>query len=255
LAIPAAASVGATQLVDGGVSAVKLAADAVTTTAILDDAVTTDKILDANVTAAKLASDAVTTAKILDANVTAAKLAADAVITAKILDANVTAAKLASDAVTTAKILDANVTAAKLASDAVTTAKILNANVTAAKLGGTTLSLRQAVGVTAAADPLLTGATLAAIRTSLGVKGYLEASVVYDPAPITTGSRAAIQTLACAGVTLGMPVRASFSLDLQGLSINAWVSAADTISFQFFNPTAGALDLGSGTVTVRAETL
>jgi hypothetical protein len=61
------------------------------------------KLVDGTVTAPKLASDSVTTAKITDANVTAAKLASDSVTTAKILDANVTTAKIADAAITQAK--------------------------------------------------------------------------------------------------------------------------------------------------------
>ena len=92
---------------------------------VLDDnSVVTSMIVDGNVTAGKLATDSVTTIKIVDANVTAAKLATDSVTTAKIVDSNVT----------TAKIADANVTAIKLAADSVTTVKILDANVTTPKL-------------------------------------------------------------------------------------------------------------------------
>lgn len=160
----AADAVTTTKILDGNVTAAKLATDAVTTAKIANDAVTTAKILDANVTtaklndlsvtAAKLAADAVETAKILnlavttaklnDLAVTDAKLAADAVTTAKILNLNVTtgkindlavtAGKIAADAVTTAKILDASVTAAKLASDAVATANIQDDAVTLAKI-------------------------------------------------------------------------------------------------------------------------
>lgn len=111
-------------LIDGSVTAAKLANDSVTTSKIANNAVTTVKILDANVT----------TAKIADLNVTTGKLAANAVTTAKITDANVTAAKLATDAVETDKIKDLNVTTGKLADSAVTTIKITDANVTPAKL-------------------------------------------------------------------------------------------------------------------------
>ena len=61
---------------------------------VLGNDIATGEIVDGAVTAAKIASDAVTTVKILNANVTAAKLATDAVETAKIKDANVTIAKL-----------------------------------------------------------------------------------------------------------------------------------------------------------------
>jgi hypothetical protein len=76
----------------------------------------TDDIVDGAVTALKLASNAVENAKILNGAVTAGKLAADAVETAKIKDLSVNSDKLAADAVETDKIDDGAVTAPKLAS-------------------------------------------------------------------------------------------------------------------------------------------
>ena len=45
----------------------------------------------------------------------------------------------------------------------------------------------------------------------------------------------------------------SFSLDLQGLSVSGSVSPADTVSVLFFNGTAVAIDLASGTLRVRMK--
>ena len=77
---------------------------------------TSDDIVDGAISALKLASNAVENTKILNGAVTATKLATDAVETAKIKDLNVTTGKLAADAVETAKIDDGAVTAPKLAS-------------------------------------------------------------------------------------------------------------------------------------------
>jgi hypothetical protein len=50
---------------------------------------------------------------------------------------------------------------------------------------------------------------------------------------------------------------ASFSLDLQGIQLTAWISAADAVTVRFQNGTGGTIDLGSGTinVTTRPATL
>lgn len=78
-------------------------------------------------------------------------------------------------------------------------------------------------------------------------------SATYDPPSLAAGAVATIQTATVTGAAIGDFVKASFSNDLQGVRINGWVSAADTVKFQFGNPTAGVLDLASGTVRLRVE--
>jgi hypothetical protein len=75
----------------------------------------------------------------------------------------------------------------------------------------------------------------------------------YEPPSLAAGAVSPIQTASVPGAVLGDFARASFSLDLQGVRLNAWVSAADTVTYQFHNPTAGTVDLASGTVRVRVE--
>ena len=60
-----------------------------------------------------------------------------------------------------------------------------------------------------------------------------------------------IQTLTVTGAAVGDYCLASFSVDLTGMTLLAWVSATNTVKFQFQNKTAGTLDLASGTVRVR----
>jgi hypothetical protein len=40
---------------------------------------------------------------------------------------------------------------------------------------------------------------------------------------------------------------------LQGITLTAWVSAADTVSARFQNETGGALDVASGTLRIRVR--
>ncbi|WP_372624649.1 DUF2793 domain-containing protein [Falsiroseomonas sp.] len=80
----------------------------------------------------------------------------------------------------------------------------------------------------------------------------LQASVIYDPPSLAAGE-AVITTVTVSGAALGDFARASFSLDLQGITLTAWLSAAGTVSVRFQNGTAGAVDLGSGMLRVRVE--
>lgn len=77
-------------------------------------------------------------------------------------------------------------------------------------------------------------------------------SATYNPASLTTGT-GVTTTVTCTGATVGMFATASFGVDLQGITVTAWVSAADTVSVRFQNQTGGTIDLASSTLTVKAE--
>lgn len=80
--------------------------------------------------------------------------------------------------------------------------------------------------------------------------GGLDASAVYDPPNLADGA-GVTTTVACVGAALGDFASASFSNALQGITVTAWVSAADTVSVRFQNESGGAIDLASGTLRVR----
>ncbi len=80
--------------------------------------------------------------------------------------------------------------------------------------------------------------------------GPIEGSAVYDPGNLVDGA-GVTTTVTVTGAVLGDLVNVSFSLDLQGISLTAYVSAANTVSVRFQNETGGALDLASGTLRCR----
>jgi hypothetical protein len=80
----------------------------------------------------------------------------------------------------------------------------------------------------------------------------LTGSAVYDPASLIDGAGVST-TIACVGAALGDFARATFSLNLQGILMTAWVSAADVVSVRFQNETGVTIDLLSGTIQVRVE--
>ncbi len=84
-------------------------------------------------------------------------------------------------------------------------------------------------------------------------KAVFEVSAAYNPPSLASGARDAIQTVGVAGVGLGDKVsEVSFSLDLAGARIDAWVSGANTVSYYAVNANGpNPLDLGAGTVRVR----
>jgi len=79
----------------------------------------------------------------------------------------------------------------------------------------------------------------------------LSGSKTYDPPNILNGAETTT-TLAVTGAALGDFAVPSFSLDLQGFKMTAYISSANVATVVLRNDTGGAIDLGSGTLSVRA---
>lgn len=79
---------------------------------------------------------------------------------------------------------------------------------------------------------------------------WLTGSATFDPGNLADGA-GETTTVTVTGAALGDFAQASFSLTTSGITITAWVSAANTVSVRFQNETGGALDIGSGTLRVR----
>lgn len=95
----------------------------------------------------------------------------------------------------------------------------------------------------------LVHAPLSALLAELtGVSG----TATYDPGNLADG-QGVTTTVTVTGALLGDYAEASFSLDLQGITLTAWVSAADTVSVRFQNETGAPIDLASGTIKANAR--
>lgn len=80
----------------------------------------------------------------------------------------------------------------------------------------------------------------------------LAATAAWNPTSIASGAQTST-TVAAIGAVVGDAVEAGFSNDLQGLVLTAYVSAANTVTAVLANLTGGAVDLGSGTLTVAVK--
>jgi hypothetical protein len=95
-------------------------------------------------------------------------------------------------------------------------------------------------------DSLLTDVT-----NTRNVVGTIKSgSATYDPTSLVDGA-GVTTTVTATGAALGDFALASFSLDLQGITVTAYVSAADTVTVRFQNESGGTIDLASGTLRVR----
>lgn len=85
-------------------------------------------------------------------------------------------------------------------------------------------------------------------EVSLALRG----SATYNPGSLADGA-GETTTITVTGAALGDFAEASFSVDLQGITLTAWVSAANTVSVRLQNETGGTLDLASGTLRARVR--
>jgi parallel beta-helix repeat protein len=77
-------------------------------------------------------------------------------------------------------------------------------------------------------------------------------AVTYNPPSLADGS-SVTTTVTVTGASLGDFAEAAFTKDTQGVTVSAWVSAADTVSVRFQNETGGVVDLNQGTLKARAN--
>lgn len=80
----------------------------------------------------------------------------------------------------------------------------------------------------------------------------LSGSAVFDPGSLIDAA-GVTTTVTVTGAALGDFALASFSLDLQGITTTAYVSAPDTVAVRFQNETGGTIDLASGTLRARVQ--
>jgi len=77
----------------------------------------------------------------------------------------------------------------------------------------------------------------------------LTGSDTWNPGSIADGDEEA-KEVTVTGAALGDYAVASFSLDVADLTLDAQVTAANTVTCVLANNTGGAIDLGSGTIRV-----
>ncbi len=98
------------------------------------------------------------------------------------------------------------------------------------------------------------GATVASQGTTLALHtahlallptSRLSGSKAYNP-PNLIAAATTTTTVTVTGAALGMAAEASFSLDITGLIMTAYVDSANSVTVVLTNPTLGAIDLANG---------
>jgi len=85
-------------------------------------------------------------------------------------------------------------------------------------------------------------------------RGWMESATTYDPGNLNDGV-GVTQSVTCLGTLPGDIVHVGFSNMQHGILLHGYVVSANTASVRFQNESGGAIDLGSGTLTVRCERL
>lgn len=79
----------------------------------------------------------------------------------------------------------------------------------------------------------------------------LDATTVWNPGSVSSGSGALSSAITVTGVALGDFVMVAAPYDLQGLDATAYVSAANTVKIRLSNLTGSSVSLASGTWRAR----
>lgn len=89
------------------------------------------------------------------------------------------------------------------------------------------------------------------VGLSINMYAWRLGSLVYDAPSLAPGTAGTLQITPVAGALVGESVTAKLSVNPQGININAWVSATDTVTWYVYNPSgnpSGTVDLGSAIV-------
>jgi hypothetical protein len=124
------------ELVDGGITAAKIAANAIGNSQIADNAISAAKLAASSVSATQLADNAITANKLASNVLTSAKIASNAITSTQLADNAITANKLASAAITSAKIAAGAIGNSQLADGAISDTKVSAGTLTASKFSG-----------------------------------------------------------------------------------------------------------------------
>ena len=122
-------------IVDGTITAGKIAVNTITAGNISANAITTDELATNAVTAVKVSANAITATKISAGAITADKVAANAITAVKIQAGAITTAKITAGAVTATTIATGAITAGKIEADAINATHIAAGSITADNLG------------------------------------------------------------------------------------------------------------------------
>jgi hypothetical protein len=85
----------------------------------------------------------------------------------------------------------------------------------------------------------------------VGGSNVIAATVTFDPPSLATMTGAVSSAITVTGAVLGRRVEVFPPYDLQGVQVQAYVSAANAIKFSLFNPTGATIDLASGSWKVK----
>jgi hypothetical protein len=187
----------------GSIVAADISDNAITTVKIIDSGVTEAKLVDGSITTNKLANETITTGKITDGAITAVKIASGTISSERVASGAIISGLISDGAVITSKIADSGVTTIKIQDRAVTFDKIIATSQSNVLLGRISASggTIEEVACTAAARSILDDASIADIRTTLGLGSLSTQNGSFSGT--STGTNTGDQTITLTGDVTG----------------------------------------------------
>jgi hypothetical protein len=183
-------------IVDGSVTAEKVAANAITADHLSANAVTAAKVAAGAISAEHLSAGAITVGKIQDGAVTGDKIAATTITGDKIVTGAITADKVAASAITADHLAANSVTAAKVAAGAIAAEHLSAGAITVGKLQDGAVTGDKIAATTITGDKIVTGAITADKVASNAVTADKIAANSITAAKISAGAVGAEQIAA-----------------------------------------------------------
>lgn len=236
---------GAELIVDGAITAGKLAANSVTAANIVAGTITANELGANSVTTAKIATNAVTANEILTGTITAASgiIANAAIGTAQIADLAVTSAKVV--ALDAAKITTGTLDAARIAALSIATGHLAANSITTAKIGANQVTATQIAADAVVARNIKAGEVVAGKLAANSVVSTNIAANQVTATHIVAGTITATELAAGAITTTKLAAGAIDGLTITGATIR---TASSGQRMQFDANGLSAYDAG-GNVT------
>jgi predicted phage tail protein len=216
----ASATITGTQIAGTTITAANIAADTITAGQIASGAITVNELAAGAVTAAKIATGTITANEIAGATITGAKIAAGTITGSNLVADTITSNEIAANAITATELNAGAVTTAKIAAGAVTANELAANSVIAGKIQAGAITATELAANSITTDKLVVSANSLVANADFATGDFT------NWRPWTSAAYQSVLLNSTAGVPAGAPARYVVKFDWTGAATNISTFAA-----------------------------